>query len=195
MTYLKDLTEVLQQIPHQGFGEGRDDFRGMDFNQKLAVLRVLRRKPTFRRVKELFGSWLQALIESDVLNDDARRAGRGIQCLAKDGHVCLSLGEKTIDDFLHARGIFHEKEPAYPEGKYRADFDVKGVFIEHLGLQGNPEYDQKTTEKKRICRKHGVDLISICPKDLVDVTKLESKLQQVLPGSPEPRDSDTLRLS
>ena len=183
VTYLRDLTEVLQQIPHQGFGEGLDDFRGMDFNQRLAVLRVLRRKPTVRRVKEVFGSWLQALIESEILNDDARRASRGIQCLAKDGHVCLSLGEKTIDDYLHTHGIFHEKEPAYPEGNYRADFAVKGVFIEYFGLQGNPEYEQRTKEKQRICKKHCVDLVSIFPKDLVNVATLESKLQQVLPGT------------
>jgi hypothetical protein len=97
--------------------------------------------------------------------------------------VCLSLGEKTIDDYLHTHGIFHEKEPAYPEGNYRADFAVKGVFIEYFGLQGNPEYEQRTKEKQRICKKHCVDLVSIFPKDLVNVATLESKLQQVLPGT------------
>jgi hypothetical protein len=97
--------------------------------------------------------------------------------------VCLSLGEKTIDDYLHTHGIFHEKEPAYPEGNYRVDFAVKGVFIEYFGLQGNPEYEQRTKEKQRIWKKHGVDLISISPKDLVNAAKLESRLQQVLPGS------------
>ena len=97
--------------------------------------------------------------------------------------MCLSLGEKTIDDYLSTRGILHEKEPTYPEGNYRADFAVKGVFIEHFGLEGNPEYDKRTEEKQRICRKHAVGLISISPKDLVSVAKLENKLQQVLPGS------------
>jgi len=89
LAYIQDLTNILQQIPHQGFGGGLNDFRDMDFNQRLAVLRVLQRKPTVRRMKELFKSWLQALIESEILDDDARRTGRGIQCLAKDGHVCV----------------------------------------------------------------------------------------------------------
>lgn len=87
------------------------DFHDMDFSQRLAVLQVLQRKPAIQHVRELFGSWLQALVEARVLDEDARRTSRGIQCIAKDGHVCLSLGEKTIDDFLHARGIAHEKEP------------------------------------------------------------------------------------
>ena len=108
LEYLRDLTRVLQQIPYQGFGEGISDFHDMDSQQILAVLQVLQRKPKVNRVKELFGTWLQALIEAGVLDEDARRTSRGTQCVAKDGHVCFSLGEKTIDDFLHARGITHD---------------------------------------------------------------------------------------
>ena len=131
LTYIRELTSTLQRIPPQGFGERVDDFRDMDADQRLATLRAVQRRPTVRRVKELFGSWLQALIESGILDENARRTGRGVQCLAKDGHVCLSLGEKTIDDYLHIHGILHEKEPTYPKGNYRADFIVNGVFIRH----------------------------------------------------------------
>ncbi len=182
LAYLRDLTSVLQRIPAQGFGEGLDDFRSMDSGQRLAVLRVLQRKPTVRRVKELFGSWLKALIESGVLDDDARRTGRGIQCQANDGHVCLSIGEKTIDDYLFTHDISHEKEPAYPEGNYRADFAVNGVLIEYLGLQGDPGYDKKSEEKQRMCKKYGVALIVVYPSDLVSIAKLETKLGQFLLG-------------
>jgi hypothetical protein len=174
--HLRDLTEVLEQIPHQEFGEIIGDFDDMDSDQRLAVLQVLQRKPSIRRVKELFGSWLQALIEAGVLEEDARRTSRGTQCVAKDGHVCLSLGEKTIDDALHIHGIAHEKEPKYPEGNFRADFAVGSVMIEYFGLQGDPDYDAKTKEKQEICRKHGVVLISIFPSDLVNVGKLKMKL-------------------
>jgi hypothetical protein len=181
LTYLRDLTNILQRIPPQGFGEDLNDFRDLDFNQRLAVLQKLQGKPTVRRVKELFGSWLQALIESGILDEDARRTSRGVQCLAKDGHICLSLGEKTIDDYLHTHGILHEKEPTYPEGNYRADFTVNGIFIEYFGLQGDPEYDKRAKEKQRICKQHNMALISIFPKDLVSIAKLSSKLRQVLP--------------
>jgi hypothetical protein len=176
LQYLRDLTSVLQQIPHQAFGEIIGDFDDMDSNQRLAVLQVLQKKPSVRRVKELFGSWFQALIEAGVLEEDARRTSRGTQCVAKDGHMCFSLGEKTIDDILHVGGVAHEREPKYPEGNLRADFAVGSALIEYFGLQGDPDYDEKTEHKQEICKKHGVDLISIFPHDLVSVQKLQTKL-------------------
>lgn len=179
--YLQDLTNVLQRIPPQGFGEGIEDFHGIDQQERLAILEVLGRKPTTRRVKELFGSWLNALIKAGVLEDGTRKTSRGIHCIAKDGHVCLSLGEKTIDDFLFMHGIVHEKEPSYPERNLRADFSVDGVFIEYFGLVGNPEYDAKTKQKQQICRKCEIHLISIYPKDLVTTKTLEKRLLTILP--------------
>jgi hypothetical protein len=128
----------------------------------------------------MFGSWLKALVEAGILEDGTRRTGRGTQCLAKDGHLCLSLGEKTIDDFLHSYGIAHEKEPHYPEGNFRADFLVDGVFIEYFGLKGDSDYDAKTRLKQRICKKHGIRLISIYPSDIVSLKKLSKKLLQGL---------------
>jgi len=184
LIYLRDLSNVLQRVPSQSFGEGLGDLQDLDFQERLAVLQVLRRKPTVGRVKELFGSWLKALVEAELLEDGTRRTSRGTQCLAKDGHVCLSLGEKTIDDFLYGRGISHEKEPPYPEGNFRGDFLVDGVFIEYFGLKGNPDYDAKTKLKQRICKKHGIKLISIYPSDLVSLGKLRRKLLQEGPQDP-----------
>jgi hypothetical protein len=177
---VRDLTLVLQQIPHQGFGEGISDFDDMDFEHRVAVLRVLQRKPFTERAKSLFGSWLQLLIDAGVLEDDVRRTILGVQCVAKDGHVCLSLGEKTIDDFLGAHRVAHDREREYPEHGYRADFVVEGIFIEYFGLQGNPDYDDKTKAKFKICKDHGVELIPIYPADLANVSKLERKLQTIL---------------
>lgn len=180
LSYLRDLSNVIQRVPSQNFGEGVDDLRGLDSEERLALVQVLKRKPTVRRIKELFGSWLKALIEAGILEDGTRRTSRGTQCLAEDGHVCLSLGEKTIDDFLYNHRIAHEKEPHYPEGNFRADFLVDGIFVEYFGLKGNPEYNAKTKLKQRICRKHGIRLISIYPSDLVGIKKLERKLLREL---------------
>ena len=179
LSYLQELATVLQRVPSQGFGEGVEDLWGLDFQERLALLRVLKKKPTVRRVKELFGSWLNALVEAEVLEDGTRRTSRGTQCLAKDGHVCLSLGEKTIDDLLYSRGIAHEKEPPYPERNFRADFLVGDVFIEYFGLKGDPDYDAKTKVKQRICKKHGIRLISIYPSDLASIKKLQRKLLEL----------------
>jgi hypothetical protein len=176
LSYIQDLAEVIERVPPQGFGEGVGDLWGLTTEERLAILQVLRRKSSVGRVKELFGSWLKALIEAGVLEDGIRRTSRGTQCLAKDGHVCLSLGEKTVDDFLSSRGIAHEREPPYPEGELRADFLVNGALVEYFGLKGDPDYDAKTWRKQRICRKHGIRLISVYPDDLVSKRKLEAKL-------------------
>jgi hypothetical protein len=129
---------------------------------------------------EIFGSWLKALVEAGVLEDGTRRTARGIQTIARDGHICLSLGGKTIYDYLFSNGIPHEIEPRYPEGNYRADFLVNDVFIEYFGLKGNPECDAKTKLKQRLCRKHGIRLISIYPEDLISMKKLERKMAPIL---------------
>jgi hypothetical protein len=86
------------------------------------------------------------------------------------------LGEKTIDDILYFLKIEHTKEPQYPESSYRADFKVKETLIEYFGLSGNSDYDNKTKEKKNICNKFDINLISIYPKDLLNVQRLKEKL-------------------
>lgn len=174
--YLQDLANVLGRIPSQNFGEGKYDLRELNTDERLAVLRVLQRKPTLRRVKELYGSWFKALVDAELLDNGSRRVSIGTQCLAKDGHMCFSLGEKTIDDLLHAMGISHEREPVYPESNFRADFIVDGVFIEYFGLAGDPDYDAKVSKKKKLCQVHGIKLISIFPNDLASSKKLESLL-------------------
>jgi len=180
ISYFQDLAKILQRVPLYNFGYGGSDFIDLDTSQKLEVHKVLKRRPSIKRVKELFGSWLNALVEAGILEDGVRRTSRGIQCLAKDGHVCLSLGEKTIDDFLYRHNIPHEKEAAYPESNFRADFSVGDFFIEYFGLTGDTKYDLKTKEKEELCRRHGIRLISIYPEDLISMKSLESKLKNVL---------------
>jgi hypothetical protein len=180
LKYLNDLALLIGRVPTQNFGEGVTDLREMNKDERLAFLQLLRHKPTLRRVKSTFGSWLNALIQAGVLEDGTRKTSRGIQSIAKDGHVCLSLGEKTIDDYLFLRGIHHEKEPRYPEGNYRGDFKVGTIFIEYFGLAGNPEYDTRTKEKFRLCKKHNIALIAIYPQDLVSHKKLEEKLSAAI---------------
>ncbi len=178
--YLRGLSEVLGRIPSQDFGDGMGDLRDLTTEERLSVLTELRQRPSQKRVKELFGSWFHALIAAGLLENEARRLTRGTQCLARDGHVCLSLGEKTIDDVLHANGIQHKKEPSYPEGNFRADFVANDVFIEYFGLTGDHDYDLKTREKQRLCKKHGIKLVSIYPADLVSSKKLEAMLLKAL---------------
>jgi hypothetical protein len=69
LNYLRDLADVLKRVPNQNFGEGVEDLHGYDSEERLAILKVLKGKPTLDRVKELFGSWLEALVEAGVLDD------------------------------------------------------------------------------------------------------------------------------
>jgi len=180
LEYIRDLTDLLQRIPPQNYGQGMYDIYDMSTEQRLLFLKILKRKPTLRRVKVLFKSWFNALVEAGVLEHDAQRLSRGTKCLANDGHVCLSLGEKTIDDLLYSMGIEHIKEPKYPEGNYRADFKVNDVLIEYFGLKGQPEYNKKIIIKKQICKKHGIKLLSLYPKNLINPKTLENKILKII---------------
>lgn len=183
LQYLQDLANLLERVPPQNFGNGKADLVDLENEKRLALLKLLRTKPTASRVKSVFGSWLNALVNAGVLEDGTRKTSRGIQCIAKDGHACLSLGEKTIDDFLYARRVHHEKEPQYPESNYRGDFKVGNTVIEYFGLVGDPDYDAKTEEKILLCEKHKITLIAIYPQDLISQTKLEKKLSTIVADS------------
>jgi hypothetical protein len=175
--FITELTAALEHIPPQNFGERMDDLISMTKEKRTDVLKVLTKKPTYNCVKKKFGSWLKALIESGILIDGTRETSRGTHTFALDGHLCLSLGEKTIDDYLHRNAIPHEREVYYPDTNYRADFVVGGVFIEYFGLAGNADYDTKILVKKRLCELHKIKLIEIYPKDLISSNGLSKKLE------------------
>jgi len=178
LEYIRNLTNVIQRIPHANFGERKSDFLGFTDDERTEIFRLIKDRPSRKAIKKHFSTWFEALVTAGVIEGDARRNARGIQCLGKDGHTCLSLGEKTICDLLHDLGIKHNKEVKYPEGNYRADFEVNGVFIEYFGLDGDPDYDKKSKIKQQICKKHGITLISVYPKDLADLNRLERKIMK-----------------
>lgn len=147
----------------------------------LETVRTLcRNHPSVSAIKYHFGSWLNALIQTKLLCDDTRPTSRGTQCIAKDGHLCLSLAEKQIDDWLFSRNVMHEREFIYGEGKYRADFKVGEILIEYFGLAGDADYDKKTNRKQEYCNHNNIILISIFPEDILVHSKLEKKLEFAL---------------
>lgn len=134
LEYLRGLTKILQRVPAQGFGEGVCDLDDFTKDEKIELTQFMRRKPSVKRIKKIYGSWFKALIAAGILSDGTRKNSRGIQCIAKDGDVCYSLGEKTIDDLLFSMNLEHTKECHYPNSNYRSDFFVQGIHIEYLGL-------------------------------------------------------------
>jgi hypothetical protein len=69
--YLRDLTGALGRVPTQANGEGRVDLLPLPTERRAKILRALQRRPTVVRVKELYGSWRDALIAAQVVEPRA----------------------------------------------------------------------------------------------------------------------------
>ncbi|MEV4511611.1 hypothetical protein AB0K00_21870 [Dactylosporangium sp. NPDC049525] len=92
--------------------------------------------------------------------------GPPINCA--DGHTVRSTYEKRVDDWLSARGLAHEIEPAVPfASRWRADFKVGETYIEVWGMAGSATYDERKRAKINWYREHGVALLEI-PRWLFD---------------------------
>lgn len=133
-------------------------------------------------------SWLKLLINAGILSEsgDLLRAGRGVRCIAKDGHECNSLVELDIDNWLYLNNISHEKEPLYPyhekynpNARLRADFRTSQFFIEYAGLLDDPKYVRKMKRKEALARELNVKLIVITPKDLQDLDSVLEVLKDI----------------
>lgn len=177
--WIRDLVSTLERVPPQAIISNPKALLPPedDLDRRVRTLALVGQKPAVVRVRELFGGWLQALTAAEVIDEAGLRTSRGTRCLAEDGHVCASYGEKTIDDLLHRNSIEHSREPRYPGTNYRADFQIADRFVEYLGLAGNPEYDEKTRLKRKIAKENGITLIEILPKDLVSPGRLLNRLR------------------
>ena len=173
-TYLRKLTSIVGGVPRSGFGDYPRHYIGLSVDQIVALSKLLRKRPISESVRIEFGSWPQALLAAGI--DITLNSGRGRRCVAKDGHVCLSLAEKTLDDFLFANQIPHEKEVHYPESRLRCDFFVGDVYIEYFGLRGDVEYDKKTQRKLLLAKAANLKLLPLFAEDIVDVSVLRRKL-------------------
>ncbi|TQS88591.1 hypothetical protein EU811_20805 [Arthrobacter sp. TS-15] len=114
------------------------------------------------------------LLEEAGLADAGLRLSRGTLIRARDGHRCLSMGEKAVCDFMHQFGIEHEREPTYPMdpvlnplGRRRADWILAdGTFVELWGLPNNPAYAAKMQEKRQLAERQGLALVELTERDL-----------------------------
>lgn len=99
---------------------------------------------------------------------------RGLVSIADDGHLCRSAFERTIDDFMHRNGIYHEVEPLYPFdpelnelGRLKADWKLAdGTLVEAYGMMDSNEYAQQVRRKQELSRKHSQKVLEILPGDV-----------------------------
>lgn len=117
--------------------------------------------------KKYFTSAKQAYRQAKELFDSGKKNKFGYTVLADDGHICNSLAEAKIDNYLSRNNIHHEKEPLYPGGiLWRADFKVGNVYIEYFGLTGQKNYDIKTKSKIEYAKQYKMELIELYPSDI-----------------------------
>ena len=91
--FFRSVSNAIERIPTTSILRDSDEVASLPPSQVVDAIRALREKPSRDRVNEVFGSWLQALVEADLLEGPVRRTSRGTQCIAVDGHLCKSLGE------------------------------------------------------------------------------------------------------
>ena len=163
----KSIADAIGSIPEKsGFIYNQIDSLEMAIN----LTKEMHKMPSFSDLSKSCGSWFKLLIASSILPEGARKMIFGTMVLAKDGHECLSLAEKEIDDLLFANGIPHEREPHYPDSNFRADWllklNGKNILVEFFGLYGEPNYTKRMKEKLEFASSKGIQVVSFLPKDL-----------------------------
>lgn len=150
--------------------------------QRIPSRREMRR--TADSCRSAFGSWNNAIIAAGFQpnRSHSQRMYKRTNTKALDGHVCDSVSELIIDNWLTKNNIFHEKNVPYPRTNHKADWAIfvegEKIFIEYFGLANDsPRYDRAIKEKKNLCRKYRLKLIAIYPQDLYPEKNLSRKLQ------------------
>lgn len=129
----------------------------------------------YQPARKYFGTWNNAIIVAGFKPNPIMFSDK---CVAQDGHICDSVAEKVIDDYLYKKGIAHERNTCYPKGEYTFDFRIGSIFVEYFGLAGeHNRYDELRKIKQRIARKFNLHLIKIYPEDLYPHSKLEKILE------------------
>lgn len=151
----------------------------------------LKRVPSRRELKnindscrKIFGSWNNAILAAGFVpnrsHDD--RMYKRVNTKAIDGHLCDSISELLIDNWLYKNNIPHEKNVSYPTTNHRVDWKIFGkdkeIFVEYFGLANDsPRYDRSIKEKEMLCKKQNISLIGIYPKDIYPNVYLDNKLK------------------
>lgn len=114
------------------------------------------------------------LLEQAGFAESGLRSSRGTLVRARDGHLCLSLREKMVCDFLHQHEVKHGREPHYPidadfnpSGRRRADWILAdGTLVELWGMPKDPVYAAKMEQKRKLAARYGLALVELTDAEL-----------------------------
>lgn len=129
----------------------------------------------------LFGSWNKAILAAgfEPNRSHNHRMYRQTKTKAVDGHICDSVSEALVDNWLTQNKISHTRNYSYPNSRHKADWALLDgkIFIEYFGLaKDSPRYDRNIKKKKILCNKAGIKLVGIYPEDLYPSKNLDAKL-------------------
>lgn len=151
----------------------------------------LGRVPAKRELKDIsdkcagmFGSWNNAILAAGLEphRSHDHRMYKRTRTKAVDGHLCDSISEAIIDNWLTENKVPHIRDARYPTTNHKADWAIKDgcIFIEYFGLAtDSPRYDREIKLKKKLCKKGGINLIEIYPKDLYPKSLLDEILHKL----------------
>jgi hypothetical protein len=156
--------EMVRYIPNSWSGQVRD------------VMAAVRTTVSHQgKLAELgLWPWNRLLVATGVVEGFVETR-RGLQSEAKDGHWCLSVFERQVDDFLTIRGIAHEHEPRWPlhpqfnpGGAKRADWRLAdGTMVEAAGMLDDPTYAGKMRQKRAMAEALGIRLLVLTPEQVL----------------------------
>lgn len=160
---VKKLGLMLGKIPDKNLYRHIYDFSDKESVEKfINFMRVL---PSQEVVKRRFGSFYSVLVAAGLIENGSKRTKLGKWFVAKDGHVCYSVAERKIDDWLTTKNILHQKEVPYPGSRMRCDWEILGfsdrIFVEYFGLASIKAYAEKIVEKRGLAEQHKIKLVEI----------------------------------
>ena len=181
---VQSFFEIFGFIPKSGQNRAKTILKSLDnlnFDvDVLIVLKAIALLPTKELADEYFTSWPHLLAEANLLELTNRGKG-GYRSIATDGHLCLSLGERAICEFLSSNGIEHSKEPLYPKhqkmnpnGLLRGDFLIGTIFVEFAGMMQNDEYAERMRNKQSLAKAKKIPWIKLETAEFEDLDRLKN---------------------
>lgn len=128
-----------------------------------------------------FGTWNRSILAAGLTPVESKFSAKHI---AKDGHICDSVSELIIDNWLFKKGIPHIRNVFYPgdEG-FTVDFWVNGYWVEFFGLSGKlKKYDHLKARKIALAANFNLKLIELYPKDLFPTFLIHKRLSFLIDG-------------
>jgi len=137
-----------------------------------------------------FGNWQAAITKCGLKHMLCKTVGNRTK--AEDGHMCDSMGEAIVDNWLYHNNIDHDVHVSYP-GKNRCtcDFVANGYWIEFTEAKLNSSittsYTDRLNRKIKIAKHFHLNIVIIDRREHIDIVLRDLFLkkdghQEEIPG-------------